>query len=141
LLFGQDILSQSLRRFHPVAGKPVIRNSNQAADAVHTIQRTRIQVRDKQCTSGLQDTAHLRQCLSRFGEMDHQANERRIKGLGRKRRLLAVFHLERHVGSFDPLLRQREHAGGNVSGNYGVRLTYQYLSVKAGAAAKLRQLA
>src|SRR6266850_817100 len=35
------------------------------------------------------------------------------------------------------LLCQREHAGGNVGGNYGVRLTYQYLSVKAGAAAKL----
>jgi hypothetical protein len=33
-----------------------------------------------------------------------------------KRCLLAVFHLERHISSLDPLLRWREHARRNIRG-------------------------
>src|SRR5262245_37083488 len=116
----------------------MVRNSNQTGDAIRAVQRARVEVRDNQQTAGLQDAAHLRQRLCGLGEMDYQANECCIKALVRKRRCLAVFQLERYIRSCDSFLRNREHDWSNVSSNDSVRLRYQCLRVKAGAATNLR---
>src|SRR5262245_25249000 len=98
----------------------MVKNSNQTADTVHAVERTRIEVRNHQQTPGLQDAVHLRECLCGLDEMDYQANECCIKGLVSKKRPVAIFQLEHYVRSIDSFLCHREHAWSNVGRNNSV---------------------
>jgi hypothetical protein len=74
--------------------------------------------------------------------MNHQADERRIKDTSSGKDV--AWQSSTWNVTLAALIRSFASASitrRNVTGNHAVRLTYQYLSVETGAAAKLSQLA